>query len=200
MKSCLGLIIAFLISLNLQAAPLSAENTVRETTVSVLKRLNMERSRLEDNPLYIKDIVKEIIVPHFDFEKMAELVLEDYWNLLDSSRKTCFTHAFRSLLVERYAYVLLSYDNHSISYEPAREIGELGYVSVRQIITRVGAPPLPVDYPMHKTEAGWQVVDLVIDSISLVKSYRNMFSIEAKIRGLDNFLETLPTCQYLNHK
>ena len=200
MKSCLGLFLAYLICLNLQATPISAEDTVRETTISVLERLNSERTRLEDNPMYIKEIVKEIIIPQFDFDKMAELVMEDYWNLLDSNKKTCFTHAFKNLLVERYAYVLLSYDNHTISYEPAKPIGELGYVSVRQIITREGALPLPVDYPMHKTESGWRVVDLVIDGISLVKSYKNMFSIDAKIRGLDNFLETLPTCQYTDHE
>lgn len=179
----------------LSAAPLTAEDAVRKTTDEVLRWINMDRDELRKDPEYLNILVQELIVPHFDFETMSRLVLDDYWQKISEQQQACFSRGFRDMLVERYARVLLSYNNQSITYEPAKPIGEKDYVSVRQTITRDGARPLPIDYPMHPDgKGGWQVVDLVIDGISLVKSYRNTFSDEIHMLGIEEFFRGFPDC------
>jgi phospholipid transport system substrate-binding protein len=101
---------------------------------------------------------------------------------------------FRNLLVERYASILLSYNNQSITYDPPTPIGEQGYMNIRQTISRDGEKPLPIDYPMRPDEKGWKVVDLVIDGVSLLKSYHNTFNGEIKTLGLEEFIRSFPEC------
>ena len=178
----------------LSASPLSAEDAVRKTTDEVLRWLNMDRDELRNDPDYLNILVQELIVPHFDVDTMSELVLGEYWQEISEQQKTCFSKGFRDMLVERYARVLLSYNNQSITYEPATPIGEKDYVSVRQTITRDGAKPLPIEYPMHPDGKSWKVVDIIIDGISLVKSYRNTFSDEIHILGIEEFMRSFPDC------
>jgi len=179
---------------NIYSAQPSAEDVVRNTTNSVLDRLNAAREQNGNREFDVRQILSELIIPHFDFETMARLVMEDFWHEMDRKQRECFTASFKNILTERYAYVLLSYDDHHIDYQAARPIGKRDYVSVRQIISREGSPPLPVDYPMHRKGSQWQIVDLVIDDISLIKSFSNSYGLEARIYGLDRFLETMPLC------
>ena len=183
-----------LLNIYVMAAPLSPEDTVRETSNEVLRWINTEREELRSDPEYLRILVEELIIPHFDFITMSRLVLDQHWNQISESHKTCFSKGFRNLLVERYADILLSYNNHSITYDPAVSIGEEGYVSVRQTITRDGAKPLPIEYPMRPDEKGWKVVDLIIDEVSLLKSYRKSFDEEIGIKGLDEFIHSFPDC------
>jgi len=178
----------------LTAEPLSAEDAVRKTTNEVLRWLNMDRDELRKDPEYLKILVQELIVPHFDMNTMSELVLGEHWGKISEQQQACFTSSFRDMLVERYARVLLNYNNQSITYEPATPVGEKDYVSVRQTITRDGAKPLPIEYPMHPDGKSWKVVDIIIDGISLVKSYRNTFNDEVHILGLQEFIRSFPEC------
>lgn len=173
---------------------LSEENTVKQTTREVLEQLNQNRDRLQREPAFIQQLVRQLIVPQFDFELMSELVMGGYWQKFDDSARICFTAGFRNLLVERYAYILLSYDDHDISYDPAEDIGGLGYRLVRQTITRDGAKPLPIEYAMQQSGEEWKVVDLIVDGISLVRAHRGMFQSRIHTQGNDYFIKSFPEC------
>ena len=177
------------------AYALSPDEVVRETTREVLNRLEMDKDRLNANPDYIKVIVRELIVPHMDFHTMTGLVLGKNWYILSDKVKNCFSKGFRNLLVERYSHILLSYHNQNISYQPAVSIGEKGYYSVTQTLTRPDRKPLTIGYPMRPDEDGWSVVDLVIDDVSLVRSYRIMFEKEIKEQGLADFIQSFQECK-----
>ena len=177
------------------AYTLSPDEVVKETTREVLNRLEMDNERLAANPEYIKVVVRELIVPHMDFHTMAGLVLGKDWSVLSEQVKTCFSKGFRNLLVERYSHILLSYHNHNISYQPAVPIGSQGYYSVTQTLTRDDRKPLTIGYPMRRDEDGWSVVDLVIDGVSLVKSYRITFEKEISEQGLADFIHSFQECQ-----
>lgn len=173
----------------------SPQEVVKETTREVLNRLEMDKERLAANPDYIKVVVRELIVPHMDFHTMAGLVLGKDWSVLSAQVKNCFSRGFRNLLVERYSHILLSYHNHDISYQPAVAIGSRGYYSVTQTLTRPDRRPLTIGYPMRQDEEGWSVVDLVIDGVSLVKSYRITFAREISEQGLADFIYGFQECR-----
>lgn len=174
---------------------LAPNEVVRETTREVLNRLEMDKERLAANPEYIKVVVRELIIPHMDFHTMAGLVLGKDWSVLSEQVKNCFSNAFRNMLVERYSHILLSYHNHNISYQPAIPIGEQGFYSVTQTLTRADRKPLTIGYPMRKDKEGWSVVDLVVDGISLVKSYRITFAKEINKQGLADFIHSFQECR-----
>ena len=171
------------------------EDTVRNTTKSVLQQLNQNRERLEKEPDYIQAVVSELIVPHFDFRQMSELVMGKYYHKFDDAEHSCFVSGFKNLLVERYAYILLSYDNQNISYEPTIDIGEKGFRLVRQTISREDARPLPIEYAMEPVGSDWKVVDIVVDGVSLVRAHRGMFQSRIFTQGRDYFINTFPECK-----
>lgn len=194
MKKSIYLLFLALFCFSAQGTLPSPEDTVREATEEVLRWLESERDELRADPEYLRILVEELIVPHFDFRTMSRLVLEQHWWQIDEAERTCFARGFRNLLVERYAAILLSYNNHVITYDPAVSIGELGYMSVRQTISRDGAKPLPIEYPMRPDDQGWRVVDLIVDGVSLLVSYRQTFHDEIKTQGLDGFIHSFPDC------
>ena len=173
---------------------LTAEDTVRESTQVVLQRLDMEQSKLKLHPEYIQTIVNDLVIPHFDFSTMSRLVLDKHWQALNNSEKDCFCAGFRNLLVVRYADIFLSYTKQQITYRSEHAIGEKNYVSVRQIVSHDGIGPFHVDYHMRPDADGWKVVDLVVDEVSLLKSYRETFKRNIQQQGLQNFILDFQEC------
>jgi phospholipid transport system substrate-binding protein len=175
----------------------SAENVIQQTSRKVLDRLAHEREKLESDPEYLQTLVEELIIPQFDFDKMSRLVLGNRWNEIDEQSRACFTRGFSKVLIERYADILLRYDNQTITYEPARPVGESEYVSVRQTISRRGARSLPVDYPLRRDGDNWKVVDIIVDGASLIRNYRGIYQYEINRQGLEGFIQNFPECAHL---
>ena len=172
----------------------SEEATVRDTTAAVLKQLNENREKLSAEPEFIQQMVRELIVPHFDFALMSQLVMGKHWQSFELAEQRCFIAGFRNMLVERYAYILLSYDKQNIEYQAARDIGSEGLRLVEQTISREGARPLTIGYAMADMNGEWKVADLIIDDISLVRSHRGMFQSRLHSQGRDYFIQTFPEC------
>ena len=177
------------------ACGLTPDEIVQATTEEVLHQLEKDKERLQAEPDYIKVIVRNMIVPHMDFDTMAGLILGKDWSILSDDIKECFTSSFRNLLVERYSDILLSYRDQDIHYAPARPIGNQGYVSVLQTLRHGDRKPLTIGYPMSPDGDKWSVVDLVVDDVSLVKSYRLMFEKEIKNIGLADFIHGFQECK-----
>ncbi|MCG8379851.1 MAG: ABC transporter substrate-binding protein [Proteobacteria bacterium] len=188
------LILVYMITISSYVVAESADQIVFDTTEEVLNRLQVDRNKLAKEPEYIKTIIRELIIPHMDFITMSELVLGNKWNELNQNKKECFSNGFKNLLVERYAYILLSYKQQNISYQSAKPIGEKGNVSIMQTLTREGVKPLVIEYPMRPDENSWKVIDLVIDDVSLIRNYRKMFNKEIKHTGLENFVGNFQEC------
>lgn len=173
---------------------LDADEIVYNTTQEVVQRLQSDQGRLETDPNHIKQIVRQLIVPHMDFDTMSALALGQYWDKLESNDQACVSSGFRNLLVERYAYVLLAYRDQDISYQSAIPTGHKDYISITQTLTRPNVKPLTITYPMRPVADSWQVIDLVIDDVSLVKSYRRIFGKKIDHQGIYGFIHGFPEC------
>ena len=176
------------------AVGLTADEVVYETTQEVLKQLEIDKDRLKTEKQYIKVIVRELIMPHMDFDTMPALALGDNWAILNGGKQACLRRGFKNLLVERYAHVLLSYRSHDIYYQTAKPIGEKDYVSVIQTLDRSETDPSTIEYRMHPDGDSWKVADLLIDNISLIKNYRKIFHKEIKQQGLVDFINSFKEC------
>jgi phospholipid transport system substrate-binding protein len=183
----------FLFNINITFAN-TPDEIVYETTQEVLNRLQVDKVRLESEPEYIQVIVSELIVPHMDFTTMSAISLGKVWDQLSEDEQACFSNTFKNLLIERYAYILLSYRNQNIHYQTAKPIGEKGYVSISQTLTRPKVKPLTLEYPMRPEGETWKVVDLVVDDVSLLRNYRKMFNKEIKQDGFQKFLKNFQEC------
>ena len=171
------------------------EMMVQEVTDQVTQRLAHASVELETDPEYVKKIVVDLVLPHFDFPTLAAAILSDYWEQLSIGERRCSTNGIRERLVERYARVLREYEYTSIVTDSLKEVSRVAPIYVTQTVMTPHPQPLAIKYKMELMDSVWKVVDLIVADISLVRSYRLEFSEEIAKLGLGDFLRTIPECR-----
>ena len=136
-------------------------------------------------------LVEAKILPNFDFDRVCRMVLGKSWRSATPEQQAIFQKEFRSLLLRTYASALGKYKDQVIEYKPLRMEGDAKNVSVKTQILQPGGQPVAVDYDLIKSEHGWKVYDIVIESVSLVTNYRSQFSNEIRLNGLDSLNKKL---------
>ncbi len=189
-------LLAVALSVGVLAAGASASNEesaaalVKSTTERVLEVINKEREVLEKDPGRIYGIVDEYVIPHFDFERMSQVVLAKFWHRATPEQQKKFVAQFQQLLVRTYAAALREYSTQKVEFFPARQRGD-GEVSVRTQVVQSGSPPIPIQYEMHMRNGKWMVYDVSIDGVSLVINYRSTFASEIRSNGIDGLIQRL---------
>lgn len=189
------LLLVFWVVLGLLSAPVFASKEpqvlVQETSQLMLAKLKQEKELLKAEPSRIYELVNDIVIPHFDFEYMSQMVLAKYWRKASAGQRQAFTEEFKQLLVRTYATSLNEYADQDIIYLPFRSGSKSDQVTVKTEIEQPGGFPVPIDYRLHQNSGNWKVFDVVIDAVSLVTNYRTSFSKEIRQSGLDSLINTL---------
>ena len=185
----LSLIIA--ISSPLAIAAQSPDAVVKETSNGVIDRIESERSTLEANPEQVYELVNELVIPHFYFISMSKWVLGKNWKKASESQRTDFVKQFKTLLVRTYARALLEYSGQEVKYFPVEQKPDSNLAVVRTELTSAGSEPFPVAYRMHQKNEEWKVVDVAVDGVSLVATYRGSFASQIKKEGFDSLIQKL---------
>ncbi len=176
---------------NAFATTKSAEEVVIETADSVIARLTVERAEIEAHPEKLYSLINELVIPHFDFVSMSKWVLGRNWREATEAQQQQFVSEFRTLLVRTYAKALLEYSNEAIHYFPVENNPDSNIVVVKTEIHQPGTRPVPINYSMHVSGGEWKVVDIVVDGISLIATYRGSFASEIRKSGMDALIAKL---------
>jgi len=171
----------------------SAYDLVKQTSDRMIDSLKNKGDELHKNPQLIYKLVNEIILPHFDFEHMSQLVLGKYWNRISADEKKQFIKEFQLLLVRTYGTAMSDYSNEVINFLPFRNDGNADDVTVKTEVEQRGGFPIPIDYSLFKKQGEWKVYDVAIDNVSLVVNYRTSFSSEIKQSGITALIKKLRT-------
>jgi phospholipid transport system substrate-binding protein len=165
----------------------------KQTTKKLLTALEQEKDNIKADPSRVYKIVDDILLPHFDFRKMAQLVLGQHWKTASDAQKDQFTAAFRDLLVRTYASSLVDYTGQKIEFQPMTgDPSKDRRVTVSALVSSPGSgDPLKIDSEMYKSKDGWKVYDAKVADVSLVLNYRSSYDAEIKKNGLDNLIEQL---------
>ena len=168
-----------------------ATELVRSTATEVLARLHADPDATPANPQRLYAIAEEVVLPHFDFERMSQRVLGKNWRTATPAQRARFVDEFKTLLVRTYATAVSDYRDAQISFTPARELAT-GIYRVRSNVDRGGgAPPLQVDYDVYQATDGWKVFDVAINGVSLVISYRSGFNTDVAKLGMDGLIDQI---------
>lgn len=189
-------LLSCLLTLSLLATPATAaahpaQEVVKGTANRVLDRLEAEKQALQQNPERIYALVYELIIPHFDFKSMSKWVLGRNWRSATEDEREQFTEEFQTLLIRTYAKALLEYSDQEIKYEPVREDPNSNLVTVRTEVKQSGGQAIPINYTMHMADGEWKVVDVSVNGVSLVSTYRGSFASEVRRGGMDTLLAKL---------
>jgi phospholipid transport system substrate-binding protein len=179
----------------LAAAPVTAavppDQVARETADMTLRQIRARKEELRRDPNQLYALVEQQILPHFDFERISQLVLGQHWRTASPEQRERFRTAFQRMLVRSYSHALIEYDSERIEWAPLRLSAGATDVVVRSNVIRKGGPPIPINYSVHLKNDRWLVYDVTIDAISLVTNYRGTFAGEIRKNGLDALIARL---------
>jgi len=173
------------------ASPDMASALVKDASQRMLTTLEKRRAEVDRDSTLIYKMVQEILVPHFDFERITQAAVGRHWSQATPAQQKELTTGFRELLIRTYAKALLRYSGQEIRYLPVRPGADEGSVTVSSEIVQRGAPPLPVDYKLYLKGGTWKVYDVVIDNVSLVTNYRGSFAAQIRQGGIDGLVHRL---------
>ncbi len=191
-KYLAGVLVAMGLVIGMPAqANLSPQDLVQQTADRMLGKLKEERAVIAAEPQRIYELVNEIVLPHFDFEYMSQLVVGKHWRGASAEQRNKFVGEFRTLLVRTYATSLNQYVDQQIVYLPSRDKAGADEATVRTEIEQPGTFPIPIDYKLHLKDSKWIVFDVVIDGVSMVTNYRTTFAKEIRAGGMDALIASL---------
>ncbi|MGB5131997.1 MAG: ABC transporter substrate-binding protein [Steroidobacteraceae bacterium] len=169
------------------------QELIETTSMRMLKALDADREAAKRDPTRVRKLVDEILLPHFDTDYSAKLVLGKHWRNANPAQRQRFIDAFYQSLLRNYGSALAEFTADRMTLLPFRGDLATGQATIRTEVKRSDGTRVPVNYSMRATAAGWKAWDVTIEGISYVRNLRNDVGAEVDQRGLDAVIERLET-------
>jgi len=166
-------------------------NLIQTAASAMLKDLDAHRAEYRKDPGKVHHLVDEVLLPHFDTEYSARLVLGRHWNAASQEQRTKFIDAFYKSMLSNYGDALVDFTADRLKVFPYTGDPNAQYATVRTQVRKDDGSQVSVNYGLHRTDQGWKAWDVVIEGISYVKSFRDDFGSEIDQKGLDEVITRL---------
>lgn len=189
-----------LAALTLSASVLAQAKTVDnsdptkliETSANIMtSELDARRAEFRKDPAKLRALVERTLLPNFDVDHSARLVLGKHWRTATPAQRQRFIDAFYGSLMTNYGDAMLEFTGDRIRVLPSTVAPDATSAVVRTEVKRSNGQKIPVNYSLRKTEQGWKAWDVVIEGISYVKSFREDFGAEIDQKGIEAVIQRL---------
>jgi phospholipid transport system substrate-binding protein len=169
-------------------AALGPQEIVENSAKRMLDELDANRAMYANDPAKLDALVANVLLPNFDTDYAARLVLGQTWRTASEEQRKRFVNAFYHSLLHNYGNALINFTSGNFTVLPFRGDAAATNVTVRTMVKKSSGEKVPVDFTLHKTDAGWKAWDVVIEGISYVKSFKTDFAAEIQQKGLDEVI------------
>lgn len=134
--------------------------------------------------------IEAIALDRFDFDTMAKLVLARDWRRFEPAQREEFVEEFRRHLAQSYGGRIERYEQERVDVSGER-VEPRGDVTVLTRVVGGEADGVEVQYRLRERDGSWQVIDVVVEGVSLVSSYRQQFGEVLSQGGPEELLRRL---------
>ncbi|MEO7207490.1 MAG: ABC transporter substrate-binding protein [Steroidobacteraceae bacterium] len=173
------------------ANTLSPQQLVENSAKRMLQELDANRAMYKADPVKLDALVGNVLLPNFDTEYAARLVLGQSWRNATPEQRKRFVDAFYHSLLRNYGAALIDFTADRFVVLPYKGDPADTNATVRTEVKKAGGDKVPVNFTLRKTPEGWKAWDVVIEGISYVKSFRTDFASEIQQKGLDDVINRL---------
>jgi phospholipid transport system substrate-binding protein len=170
---------------------LGPQALVENSAKRMLTELDTNRPMYAKDPEKLDALVANVLLPNFDVDYAARLVLGQQWRSATPEQRQRFVKAFYHSLLTNYGNALLNFTAGNFTVLPYRGDPNDTQATVRTEVKKSDGSKVPVNFTLHKTDQGWKAWDVVIDGISYVKSFKTDFASEVEQKGLDELIARL---------
>ena len=167
------------------------QELIEKTARELLAALDADRDQARKDPGRVRQLVDEILLPHFDTDYSARLVLGKHWRNATPEQQKRFVEAFYKSLLKNYGSALAEFTGDRLKVLPFRGDLSTGQAVVRTEVKRSNGQLVPVNYTLRATPSGWKAWDVTIEGISYVRNFRNDVGAEVDQTGLDAVIQRL---------
>jgi len=182
-------------ALHAQPAPAASNDSpsqvVQDTAQSIMKALEGNREAYRKDPAKMEQLVSQYLLPHLNTQAAARAVLGPHWATATPEQRQRFIDAFYHSMLSNYGAALAEFTADRLKVYPTSVDPGAKVATVRTEIKRDNGDRIQVNYFMGQTPQGWQALDVSIDGISYVKSYKEDFAAQIDKEGLDAVIARL---------
>lgn len=177
MKKIVLILCVLLFSTNSFALP-EPQEQVELMVNSVLSVMQNSDLSVDDKKLQISGRVQGFL----NVESMSRRTLGSYWEGASVEQRQYFSQLFVQVLEGTYLNRIEDYSDGAVKYLKQRVKGDKAIIDTVIVSKEL---EIPVQYKMIYSEDSWQVFDLVIEGVSLVRNYRSSYGEIIRRDGFD---------------
>ncbi len=192
----------FLIAALLAVVPLAASaadqsnpyKLMNEAAGKTFTRLKNEQPKIKQNPDYLRQIVREELLPYVQVKYAGALVLGRYYKEATPAQRDAYFDAFSAYLEQAYGQALAMYNGQTYQIAPEQSLGDANIIAIRvTIIDPNGRPPVRLDFQWRKNSrtGDWQAYDMIAEGISMITTKQNEWSDTLRTKGIDGLTAQL---------
>jgi len=176
-----------------QTNPYKLMNEAAEKTFT---RLKNEQPKIKQDPNYLREVVRQELMPYVQIKYAGALVLGRYYRDATPAQRDAYFAAFGDYLAQAYGQALALYNGQTYQIQPEQPIGDANIVAIRvTIIDPNGRPPVRLDFQWRKNSqtGNWQAYDMVAEGISMITTKQNEWGDLLRTKGIDGLTAQLKT-------
>ncbi len=179
-KLLLSLLLVLICSATVFALPDPQQEVAKmvDSVLEVLKRTDLDVAQK-------KAMVSGRVQKFLNIQSMAERTLGPYWAGATAEQRQQFSDLFRKVLEGTYLNRIDDYSNGTVKYLMQRVKDDKAIVDTSIVQKDL---EIPVQYKMIYENGSWQVFDLVIEGVSLIRNYRSSYGEIIRRDGYDGLL------------
>ncbi|KAJ9434662.1 MULTISPECIES: phospholipid-binding protein MlaC [Enterobacterales] len=167
---------------------------MNEAADKTFTRLKNEQPKIKQDPNYLREVVRQELMPYVQVKYAGALVLGRYYRDATPAQRDAYFAAFGDYLAQAYGQALALYNGQTYQIQPEQPIGDANIVAIRvTIIDPNGRPPVRLDFQWRKNSqtGNWQAYDMVAEGISMITTKQNEWGDLLRTKGIDGLTAQL---------
>ena len=126
----------------------------------------------------------------FDLETLASLALGPYGQGASEAQLAAYRQAFANYIIVTYEARFDAFSGYSFQVGQARPLNNQDVVVRTSVVDPAGTPTV-VDFRVRPNGSDYQVIDVAVEGLSMLKTQRDEFAAVIQRNGLDGLVASL---------
>ena len=167
------------------AAPAEAPPVfVKKVADGLMKRLQADKVKLQNNPAVARTIVRENLDPYIDSQGFTRIVMGTYATkeYSTAAQRAQFEKNFRETLITNYGSAFTKFTNQTYTVRSFKSTPE-NKTPVVTIDFIDKGEKIPVSFQLVDKGSQWKIRNISVSGINLGLQFRNQFAATVKLNG-----------------
>lgn len=169
-------------------------SVMNEAANKTFTRLKTEQPKIKQDPNYLRQIVREELLPYVQIKYAGALVLGRYYQQATPAQREAYFAAFSDYLQQAYGQALAMYNGQNYTVQPEQSYADKDIIAIRVTITDPnGRPSVRLDFQWRKNSrtGEWQAYDMIAEGVSMISTKQNEWADILRQKGIDGLTARL---------